>query len=123
MAESADQAGMRVAGRVMVAGVRVIAVLVLVLVLVLVWVGVRLRLDGRVGVLGPAVLTVRRPVLGPVGLARRRTVRAGVVLVVAMAGAVLVAVAVLVMVPVVHGRPLPVRGSGRAGAHDAIMCV
>jgi hypothetical protein len=35
---------------------------------------------------------------------------------------VAVAVALLV-VPVAHGGPLPVRGSGRVGVHKAIMCV
>lgn len=42
---------------------------------------------------------------------------------VAVTVAVFVFVAVFVMVRVVHVRPLPVRGSGRTGAHDAIMCV
>ncbi|MER5877648.1 hypothetical protein ABT119_17180 [Streptomyces sp. NPDC001910] len=101
----------------------VITVRVRVRVRVRVGLRVCVRLGGRGGVVGPAVIAVRMPVLGPVGLARRRTVRAGVVLVVAVAGAVLVVVAVLVVMPVVHGRPLPVRGSGRAGAHGAIMCV
>ena len=32
-------------------------------------------------------------------------------------------VGVFVMVRAVHVRPLPACGSGRAGAHDAIMCV
>jgi hypothetical protein len=39
-----------------------------------------------------------------------------------MGVAVVVAVALLV-VPVAHGGPLPVRGSGRVGVHKAIMCV
>jgi hypothetical protein len=41
---------------------------------------------------------------------------------VAVTAAVVVAVAVLV-VPVAHGDPLPVRGSGRVGVHGTIMCV
>jgi hypothetical protein len=41
---------------------------------------------------------------------------------VAVTAAVVVAVAVLV-VPVAHGGPLPVRGSGRVGVHGTIMCV
>jgi hypothetical protein len=41
---------------------------------------------------------------------------------VAVTAAVVVAVAVLV-VPVAHGGPLPVRGSGRLGVHGTIMCV
>ncbi|BBC38192.1 hypothetical protein SGFS_094860 [Streptomyces graminofaciens] len=44
--------------------------------------------------------------------------------VVAVVVAVAVGVCVLVpVVPVAHGGPLPVRGSGRTGVHDAIMCV
>jgi hypothetical protein len=38
-------------------------------------------------------------------------------------GMFVVRVVVSVVVPVAHEVPLPVRGSGRVGAHSAIMCV
>lgn len=81
---------------------------------------------------GGAALAVRLPVRGPVLVARPVSVRMApsfgvpgveVAVAVALAMTVVEVVVVVVMVPIVHVRPHSVCGSGRAGAHPAIMCV